>query len=172
MKNKIEQLKKRIQILRIQIQIALFKKKLTVPNLKAPLKIIIHHGGGWFDFKVVDNYHKQKWGFKSSLGFYAGYTYFIERNGKVFQARSDFEEGAHTKGHNRRSIGICLMGNGVEQSFTKEQGAALRSLLLEKRNEYNIPKSEVYGHRDFSDTICPSDILYNEILKYKRSNGS
>ena len=66
-----EELKKKIlelQIAILKLQILLFNKKLTVPDVKnGPTKIIIHHGGGWMDFAGVNAYHKQKWGFKSAL---------------------------------------------------------------------------------------------------------
>ena len=83
--------------------------------------IIIHHGGGWLDFKSVNAYHKSKWGFRSSLGYYIGYQYFINRDGRVHQGRADNEEGAHTRRYNKRTIGICLMGNGCEKDFTTAQ---------------------------------------------------
>lgn len=157
----------KIQILKIQLAILLLKKKLTVPNLDKPTKIIIHHGGGWLDFAGVDAYHKGKWGFKSSLGYYCGYTWFLERSGKWFQARRDNEEGAHTKGFNKRTIGIGLMGNGVQKDFTSEQYRGLDKKVDELCDKYNIPKSEVYGHNQLSPTICPSPPLDKWILKYK-----
>ena len=156
-----------IQILQIQLAIKLLRQKRTVPNLDAPTKIIIHHGGGWMDFAGVNAYHKAKWGFKSSLGYYAGYTIFIERDGRVFRARADNEEGAHTKGHNQRTIGIGLMGNGVDRDFTPQQYKALKAMVDDRSDKYNIPKSEIYGHRNFTPTICPSDPLYNWMLNYK-----
>lgn len=165
----IEKLKLMIQILQIQLEIKLLKQKRTIPNLDYPTKIIIHHGGGYLDFEGVNNWHKQKWGFKSSLGYYCGYTLFIERSGKLFRARKDNEEGAHTKGFNKRTIGIGLMGNGVEKDFTPQQYRKLEEIVNELSDKYDIPKSEIYGHRDFSPTICPSDYLYNWILNYKRS---
>lgn len=165
---KIAKLKKQIQILQLKLRIALLKQKLTIPDLDAPTKIIVHHGGGWLDFAGVDAYHKYKWGFRSSLGYYAGYTYFIERDGKTIQARADNEKGAHTKGYNLRTIGVCLMGNGVEKEFTDAQLKSLNDLIYRKRAEYKIPKTEIYGHRDFSATICPSDKLYARIEAYKK----
>ena len=169
LQEKIKQLKLQIQILLIQIQIILLRQKRTVPNLSKPIKIILHHGGGWLDFEEVNVYHKMKWGFKSSLGYYAGYTYFIERDGKVTQARSDIEQGAHTKGHNRMTIGIGLMGNGVEEDFTPEQYESLKRLVDKKRLQYNISKTEIYGHNQFANTICPSDPIKKWLEEYKRS---
>ena len=163
----IEKLKLQIKIIQIQLAILLLKQKLTIPNLDTPKKIILHHGGGWLDFNGVNEYHRQKWGFKSSLGYYAGYTYFIERTGKIFQARRDNEEGAHTRGQNKMSIGICLMGNFEETLPTKEQLKSLEELLIKKQKEYNIPKNQIFGHQNFTATLCPGKNLYSWFLKYK-----
>ena len=38
-----------------------------MPNLNDPRYIIIHHGAGQLNFEQVNEYHKGKWGFKSSL---------------------------------------------------------------------------------------------------------
>ena len=157
----IQQLKLQLKVLMLQLQVLLLRKKLTIPNLDNPTKIIIHHGGGWLDFKGVNDYHKKLWGFKSSLGYYAGYQYFIERTGKVYQARADNEEGAHTRGYNKKSIGMCLMGNGDEKDFTEFQYNSLKKLIEEKKDQYGITK--IYPHSAFSKTICPSDYLRNFI---------
>ena len=167
-KKLIEVITLQIKILQIQLQLML-GQKVTVPNLPAPDKIIIHHGGGWLDFDGVNEWHRQKWQFKSSLGFYAGYTYFIERDGTIKQARRDNEEGAHTLGQNKSSIGICLMGNGEERDFTPEQYKSLKELLERKRPEYGISKHQVYGHQNFAATLCPSRPLYTWMLQYKFS---
>ena len=170
LKEKLKLLIKKIQlqilILQIQLQIILLKKKRTVPNLDKPTKIILHHGGGWLNATEVNAYHRHKWGFKSSLGYYMGYTYFIERDGKVFQARADNEEGAHTKGFNKRTIGIGLMGDGTERDFTPQQYKALKKLVDEKLSQYQLPKSELYGHNSFSNTLCPSPPLEKWLLNY------
>jgi len=63
----IQELKLNIQIIQIQLAILLLQQKLTVPNLDAPKKIIIHHGGGNLDFDGVNRYHEMIWGFKSAL---------------------------------------------------------------------------------------------------------
>ena len=98
---------------------------------------------------------------------YIGYQYFIERDGTIHQGRMDNEEGAHTRKFNELTIGICLMGNGQEKPFTNEQLNSLDALVEQKRSEYGIPKSEVWGHRDFSATLCPSDDLYRRLQTYK-----
>lgn len=126
--------------------------------------IIVHHCGGidsdpLFDtsnqsFEVVNEYHRQKWDFKSALGYYLGYQYYIDKSGKVTQARLDEEEGAHTIGYNKESIGICLAGNFDLTMPTPEQIKSLRELLLKKKKEYNILASNILPHRHFANKSC------------------
>jgi N-acetylmuramoyl-L-alanine amidase len=92
-----------------------------------------------------------------------GYHFVIRRNGKIEKGRSVDAVGAHVAGFNASSVGICMVG-GVKQSdftkaennFTKEQFAALRSLLTWVSARY--PKAKVRGHRDFPkvNKACPS----------------
>ena len=163
----MEKFLEQLKIKLLELQILLFNSKLTVPKY-TPDKIIIHHGAGKLNFDEVNNYHKQKWGFKSYLGYYIGYQYFIERDGKIYQGRDDGEEGAHTIGQNKTSIGICLQGNGEEYNFTDFKYSSLKNLVKEKCQQYNIDKEEIYGHRDFSSTACPSNRLYYYLTLLKQ----
>lgn len=125
--------------------------------------IIVHHTGGTdknpledtshHTFEIVNEYHKKKWDFRSSLGFYIGYHYFIGKDGKVTQGRADNEEGAHTKGQNHH-IGICLAGNFDATDPTQEQIIAARDLLERKTVEYNIPEENIVPHRAFAKKTC------------------
>lgn len=164
----LEILKLKLKVLQLQLMILLLKKKLTVPNLDDPTMIILHHGGGWLDFAGVNAYHKMKWGFKSSLGYYIGYQDFIDRNGKVTHGRADNEEGAHTKGYNKRTIGICLAGDGTKKDFTPEQYASLNKLVKRKMEEYSLRRTQLHGHFEFSATLCPSEPLKKWILDFKK----
>jgi len=130
-----------------------------------PNYIIIHHEGASNGFYVVNSYHKQRWNFKSSLGFYIGYQYYIDTSGKVLQGRADTEEGAHTKGMNSGTIGICLQGNFNVQKPSFAQMTALKALVKRKMNEYAIPFNNIGGHRQFRDTSCPGLNLPNSEIK-------
>lgn len=166
-----------IQILKIKIQIIIFRKKLTVPTLSGPKHIVLHHGAGRLNFEQVDTYHRRKWGFKSTLGYYIGYHYFIENgldnDGAIYQGRVDTEEGAHTVGDiprywNKNSVGICLQGNFETQMPTKAQVDALKGLLVRLMGKYGIDKSEIYGHRNKQATLCPGRNLYKLLEDYKK----
>lgn len=76
----------------------------------------------------VDAYHKSRWNFRSELGRYGGYNFFIDRNGDVTQFRKIGEETAAQYGHNFDTISICLAGNFSVMSMdrpTKLQEKAL-----------------------------------------------
>ena len=97
---------------------------------------------------IVNQEHRQRFDMRSSLGWWVGYTYFIEKSGKVIQCRKDTEEGAHTKGYNM-NIGICLAGNGDVEVPTPAQVLSLKNLLEEKSKLYNIQKENIVPHRHF-----------------------
>lgn len=87
-----------------------------------------------------------------------GYHYLIGLDGTVSPGRDEQTPGAHCKGHNARSIGVCYVGgrgdNGrPEDTRTPAQKAALLGLLRTLRRKY--PQARIYGHRDFSAKACP-----------------
>ena len=63
----LEKLKLQLLILQLQLRVLLLRQQLTIPNLGAPNKIIIHHAGGFLNFEGVNEWHKIRWGFKSAL---------------------------------------------------------------------------------------------------------
>ena len=81
-----------------------------------------------------------------------GYHYVIRRNGELEIGRPIERSGAHTRGHNEDSVGICLVGRHY---FTSEQFMALQTLYTAFQSLYgNIP---CYGHKDFdSGKTCPN----------------
>ncbi len=105
------------------------------------------------DANTVDEWHKQRgW---SGIG----YHFFIKRDGQIELGRPLEKSGAHTKGHNKNSIGICYAG-GVDSEMIPEDNrtsAQIASLLLLLRLLKNMfPTAIRHGHRDFSPKACPS----------------
>ena len=121
--------------------------------------LIIHHTGISYknnpdQFDNVNQYHKEKWNFKSSLNFYGGYNYIMSADGKIRQYRADGEETAAVVGHNTDSLSLCLSGNFNTEQPTTTQRHNLRLWIQQKMLEYNIPPEKVVAHRKFSDTLC------------------
>lgn len=109
-------------------------------------------------FEEIDAWHAER-GFKSPSGIHCGYHYILTRSGDIEKGRPPEEAGAHARGYNRDSLGICLVGGRgkdgkPEFNFTHKQMSTLYRLLVALTTEY--PEVEVIGHRDVSDKACPS----------------
>jgi len=131
--------------------------------------VIIHHEAGNNGFASVNEYHRQKWNFKSSRGFYAGYTWFLDKRRGWVQARAEDEEGAHTIGWNSKSVGVCLQGDFSKEVLSAETKAILKTKIDEIRTRWNIPQSEVYGHKEKQvgkTTACPTSLM-NFVREYR-----
>lgn len=109
-----------------------------------------------FDVTVEDlrKWHVEERGWKD-----IGYHFFIDLKGEVHECRPIEQTGAHTRGHNFDSIGIAYAGGlGSDSAWydtrNKEQKVALEDLLCYLKIQY--PQGKVYGHRDFSEKMCPS----------------
>lgn len=92
-----------------------------------------------------------------------GYHYVIRRSGLVEVGRQLNEVGAHCRGHNTDSIGICLVG--VDR-YTAEQWKSLEQLTRHLQNKLVPSIRYIVGHRDLSpDRNRDGVITPNEWLK-------
>jgi len=86
------------------------------------------------------------------LGF--GYNAYIRKDGTVHIGRG-FHVGAHTKGYNSQSYGICVEGNySEEKHMPRPQMAALKRYIEAIKSELPNVK-DVVGHNMLSTTECP-----------------
>lgn len=89
-----------------------------------------------------------------------GYADVIRRDGRVEEGRHIDDVGAHAKGYNEVSVGICLVGgvdkkNRPENNFTDAQFKSLKRLLRFYKAKY--PKAVIVGHNELdSGKACPS----------------
>ena len=89
-----------------------------------------------------------------------GYHFFIKRDGTIEEGRSIKKSGAHTKGLNTGSIGVCyaggvsLDGKTPEDNRTDAQKQAL--VLLTKAISEVFKGVTFHGHNEFSSKACPS----------------
>ena len=89
-----------------------------------------------------------------------GYHYLIDRDGTIASGRPVERSGAHTRGHNRGSVGIALFGghgssttDEFTENFTPEQGASLRDLISDLMSNHGEMK--IAGHNEYSTKACP-----------------
>ena len=140
---------------------------------KATTMIILHCAATreGQDIKAADikRWHKER-GFDD-----IGYHYVIDLDGTIEKGRDESLVGAHCKGHNATSIGICYVG-GCDKNMkpkdtrTPEQRRSMLSLVRKLVNKYKIPVTQIWAHRDFDKRkACPSfDIseFRKEYIKY------
>lgn len=127
-------------------------------------KIIIHCSatpeGRPVSVKDIDHWHRER-GFSE-----IGYHWVVYLDGSVHPGRSEDVAGAHTVGHNAKSIGICYVG-GVDNKFqtkdtrTTAQRIALKELVRELQKRY--PGATVHGHNEFAAKACPSFNVQTEL---------
>ncbi len=95
-----------------------------------------------------------------------GYHIVIYRDGSVHEGRPIGEIGAHCKGYNANSIGICYIGGCAadgktpKDTRTEAQRAALIRLVADLKTRY--PRATVHGHNEFANKACPSFIVKND----------
>lgn len=83
-----------------------------------------------------------------------GYHHVIRRDGTIESGRAHEVIGAHAAGHNKTSLGVCLVGGKGGFNFTHRQMDVLYRLLISLTTSY--PDAQVIGHRDVSSKSCPS----------------
>lgn len=93
-----------------------------------------------------------------------GYHRFISRDGTIHEGRNFGTIGAHVRGHNSRSIGICYEGgldkNGdPADTRTEAQHIALVKCIQEAI-EYGQGKiKRICGHRDLSPDLNGNGVV-------------
>lgn len=111
----------------------------------------------------IDKWHKMR-GFRC-----IGYHYVIYLDGSVHVGRPESQIGAHCKGHNSHSIGICYIGGVMKDGKTPKdtrtdaQKESLINLIKDLKKKY--PKATIHGHREYANKACPSfDVQKSELI--------
>ena len=107
--------------------------------------------------------HSDRFGF-------TGYHYYVTRGGMVYQTRHEQLIGAHAKGYNQHSLGVCYEGGldtrgNPADTRTQKQKRALLALLKQLKAEH--PQAQILGHRDLpgvkKDCPCFDCSEYNAL---------
>lgn len=116
--------------------------------LKVTAKLVIS--------KPPTAYWKRNWlyinDYKANVNDFK-WTLVIRKNGDIKTTRPIEKVGAHAKGHNASSIGVCYEGGldsrgRPKNTLTSWQQHSLRVLIAVLLKDY--PGSRVCGHRDLS----------------------
>lgn len=142
----------------------------TRQDIREIREIIVHCSatpeGRDYSVATLTAWHRQR-GFLT-----VGYHYVIDLQGTVHIGRPLAMAGAHCRGHNARSIGVCYIGGVArdgrtpKDTRTEAQKKSLARLLRELHARY--PASRLHGHREFANKACPSfdcheyDYIFND----------
>lgn len=129
-------------------------------------KIIIHCSDTPDNLDItaedIESWHIQR-GFDE-----IGYHYVVLRDGIIIQGRDIERIGAHTKGHNTGSIGVCWVGKNY---IGYDQMEGLLDIVYELCKEFEISSHNVYGHYEFNDQkTCPNLDMdtFRELIQCQR----
>lgn len=104
----------------------------------------------------VDKWHRER-GFRE-----IGYHWFIRRDGTLEEGRAEGTLGAHVRGHNSGTIGICWAG-GLDRTTGPNVGVwnpsaaqveCMVRLVHDIQRRWPSAK-RVIGHKDLVPTECP-----------------
>ena len=122
---------------------------------------IILHCSGTPELKDFDVEDIRDWHVNGNNWSDVGYHFIIKLDGTIQDGRPIKKIGAHVKGKNRSSIGICYIGGmnrdmtNWEDTRTKKQKESLLLLINDLKKRF--PNTIVYGHKDFTNKkLCPS----------------
>ena len=158
------------------------KEAITVLSTR-PTRIIVHHTNS----ANVTNYSQaqafqlardiQSWHFARGW-IDSGQQFTISRGGYVVEGRHRSLEaaqngnlhvrGAHCEGFNDVSVGIENEGTYMTATPPSVQYNALVGMCAWLCQQYRIPATEIYGHRDFLSTDCPGDVLYGKLPQLRK----
>ena len=125
-------------------------------------RIFVHCSASEFgDASVIDQWHKERgW---DGIGYHyvilngcrSKGEYHKGDDGKIEPGRPLDKQGAHCKGENADSLGVCLIG---VRHFSPEQlYTSVPFILRQLMKEYNLTADDVYGHYEFtSEKSCPN----------------
>lgn len=105
-----------------------------------------------YSISTIEEWHKHE-GFAG-----IGYHYVIHLDGAISKGRDLSKPGAHCKGQNLQTIGICYVGgldydHTFKDTRTPEQKKAMKRLVLGLAYRFKV--EWIAGHNQFSNKACP-----------------
>jgi hypothetical protein len=126
--------------------------KRVLPNTERPTRIIVHRS----DTQIVEDPRSLQEFQMGGQGLDdIGYHFLITRGGTIYEGRELEFRGAHCRGQDDDSIGLCFFGNGEEvTAHAAQAGRLLVAWICSK-----FPIEEIVPHLRFENTDCPGPAL-------------
>jgi len=120
--------------------------------------VVIHHsvideGDDLASLKEVQRLHQIDRGWAD-----VGYHFLIGKEGSIYEGRPLNVRGVHVAGYNTGTVGVCLIGNFMEDTLSDLQTQATDAIV--QWLAVRLQLTHLAGHRDFNgQTVCPGDNL-------------
>lgn len=130
-------------------------------------KLVVHHSASKKSTTKddIEKWHKDR-GFRE-----IGYHKVIGAKGVLYQGRSESKSGAHAKGANTGSLGVCVTGNFESESPDTEQIETLTTVLFQWCKQHGLSEYQIYGHYNTpgctTATACPGKNLIAKLNEIK-----
>jgi N-acetyl-anhydromuramyl-L-alanine amidase AmpD len=111
--------------------------------------LVIHHAAAVTTLEEIDRWHLAR-GWRG-----VGYHYVIESDGRLRLGRREHEVGAHARGRNQDTIGICVAVD-ARDGIPSEAWDQLVTLTRDLVRRYALTVDDVIPHFAVSDTLCPA----------------
>ena len=111
---------------------------------------------------ILDGHTKRQYGD-------IAYHMIIDYAGRLWEGRSLSYQGAHVCRKNAGNIGIMLLGNFEKQTPSEAQINTLATTTNLVCQHFDIRPSQIYGHRDLAQTLCPGAYLYSQLTDIKKT---
>lgn len=150
----------------MQIHEANLKHNGNWSHRSGTTEIILHHAeASHASVEDINQWHLERgW-----AGI--GYNYYVRKDGTIWRGRPEWAVGAHAKGHNDKSIGICCEGAYMTETMPAAQLAALKALICDIMSRYG--KLKLLRHKDVNETDCPgTNFPWTEVQKYAEPEKS
>jgi hypothetical protein len=136
------------------------------PLCRSLRRITIHHTHSTYSIRSLQQFHQTMADAKADIA----YHYFIDADGKVYEARPLGFIGSHSESDNTFNVGIVLNGDFQTHPPTLAQQAALNQLLKglialcpgsyeEGLWTHRDRKQRNFPQQSDKQTICPGDHL-------------
>ena len=129
-------------------------------------KIILHcsatRDGQDISTETIRGWHVNERGWSD-----IGYHFVVLLDGTVDKARPVERQGAHVRGKNKGSIGVCYIGGCDADMNPKDTRNEAQKKSLEELISYlmeSYDDATLHGHNEFSSKACPS---FNVKEEYK-----
>ena len=122
--------------------------------------IAVHHSAsliGTLTWDRIRSIHVSERGFRD-VGYHFGV--WRDRSSGEFVVRlgrDTADTGAHVRGHNKHTIGVCFEGNFEEEEMPFAELQVGSRLVAELCERFSLNDQRIIPHRDFTGaaTLCP-----------------